>query len=59
METATGISAVTEALTTGLADIGNQAMSAIGSIMPGALVVMGGMLVVALGIKAFKKVTGR
>ena len=34
-------------------------MSAVGSVVPVALPIMGAIVVVGIGIKVFKKVTGR
>lgn len=58
METS-GISAVTTALTTGITGIASDAMGAIGTIIPAALPIAGAMVVVGVGFKVFKKVTGR
>lgn len=51
--------AITSALTTGISSIGNDAMSAVGSVIPVALPIMGAIVVVGIGIKVFKKVTGK
>lgn len=59
MTEATGIAAVTEALTTGISAIATDAMSAIGSVVPVALPIAGAIIVVGIGFKVFKKVTGR
>ena len=53
------ISAVTSAVNTGLGTIQSDAVSRIGTVLPYALTVMGAVLVVSIGIKVFKKVTGR
>lgn len=53
------ISAVTSAVNTGLGTIQSDAVSLIGTVLPYALTVMGAVLVVSIGIKVFKKVTGR
>lgn len=50
--------ALTTALTTGLTSTANQMMTALGSIVPAALPVMGGIAVVYLGIKVFGKISG-
>lgn len=53
------IATVTGALTTGISTIASDAMSAIGSVVPAALPIMGAVVVVGIGIKVFKKVAGR
>lgn len=53
------IATVTGALTTGISAIAGDAMSAIGSVVPAALPIMGAVVVVGIGIKVFKKVAGR
>lgn len=51
----TGIAGLTESLVSGLSDIGDQILSAIGSILPVVLLVVGGVIVISFGIKLFKK----
>lgn len=51
--------AVITAMTDGITSIASDAMSGIGSILPVALPIMGAIVVVGIGIKVFKKVTGR
>lgn len=53
------IATVTGALTTGISTIAADAMGAVGSVVPVALPIMGAIVVVGIGIKVFKKVTGR
>ena len=53
------ISTVTTALTSGVTTIAGEAMSAIGSVVPAALPIAGVVIVVGIGLKVFKKVTGR
>lgn len=53
------ISTVTTALSNGLQTVQTDALSLIGTVLPYALTVMGAILVVSIGIKVFKKVTGR
>ncbi len=48
---------VTAALTSALSTIASDMTGAIGSVVPIAVPVIGGILVVTLGIKAFKKFT--
>ncbi|MDK2964716.1 hypothetical protein [Lacrimispora sp.] len=50
--------AVTTALTSGIATIAADALSAVGSVIPVALPIVGAIVVVSLGLKVFKKVTG-
>lgn len=50
---------LTTSLTTGFTDMASGMLSAIGSIVPVAMPVMGGTAVVGMGIKIFKKVTGK
>lgn len=58
-ESAATIATVTDAVKTGLSTVQSDALSLIGSVLPYALTVMGAILVVSIGIKVFKKVTGR
>lgn len=50
-------SGVTGALTTGITAVATDAMSAISSILPIALPVLGAIVVIGIGIKTFKKVS--
>lgn len=50
---------MSEALTTAFTTVATQATGAIESILPIALPVMGAFIVVGVGIKVFKKVTGK
>lgn len=52
-------SAVTSAVSTGLQGVQTSAMTLIGTVIPYALTVMGAVLVVTIGIKVFKKVSGK
>ncbi len=49
-------STVVSALTTAVGSIATEATSAIAAVLPSAATVMGSGLVIALGIKAFRKV---
>ncbi len=56
---AAGASTVIDSLKNGVTTIASDAMSAIGSIIPVALPIVGAMVVVGIGLKVFKKVTGK
>lgn len=49
---------VTDALTTAMTSTAAECTSAISAVLPVALPVMGALVVVGIGIKVFKKVTG-
>lgn len=51
--------AAVQAMTDGVGGIASDAMSAIGAVLPYALAVVGAILVISIGYKAFKKFTGR
>lgn len=53
---ATGIAG---ALSTALGTTATDALSAISAVLPVALPVMGGIIVISVGLRVFKKVTGR
>lgn len=53
------MAAVVTALTTGFTDVATQSLSAITGILPVALPVLGAIVVVGIGIRLFKRVTGR
>lgn len=55
----TGMEAITNAVKTALATVQSDALGLIGDVLPYAVAVMGAVLVVSIGIKVFKKVTGR
>lgn len=56
MEGATGISAITSALVSGLTTAGENVMSAIASVLPVALTIVGAVLVVTIGVRVFKMI---
>ena len=56
-ESGTGLSSVETALTTSFTSIAASMTSIVGKILPIALPIMGILLVVGFGMKAFKKVT--
>lgn len=57
--TSTGLSSVETALTTSFTSIGGSMTSIVGKILPIALPIMGALLLVGFGIKAFKKVSNK
>lgn len=50
--------ALVTSLTSGLTTTATSMLSALGTIVPAALPVMGGIAVVMLGIKVFKRISG-
>lgn len=50
---------VTSAVTDGLATTATNAMGVIASVLPYALAIVGAVIVVTLGIKVFKRISGR
>ena len=57
--TGSGLSSVETALTTSFTSIGSSMTSIVGKILPVALPIMGALLLVGFGIKAFKKVANK
>lgn len=57
--TSTGLSFVETALTTSFTSVGSSMISLVGKILPIALPIMGALLLVGFGIKAFKKVANK
>lgn len=55
----TGLSSVETALTTSFTSIGSSMTSVVGKILPVALPIMGTLLLVGFGIKAFKKIANK
>lgn len=55
----TGMESVVTAMETGLTTIGSSCTDMIAKALPVALPVVGAILVIGIGIKAFKKVAGR
>lgn len=53
----TAAAGVTDSLTTALSSIASEMTGAVSAVVPIAVPVLGGILVVTLGIKAFKKFT--
>lgn len=58
-ESVTGLDSVETALTTSFTSIAGSMTSIVGKILPIALPIMGILLVVGFGMKAFKKVTNK
>lgn len=58
-EAATTMADVTTALTTAMGTVATSALSAISGIVPVAAPVLGGILIIGIGIRAFKKLAGR
>lgn len=58
-EAGTGLSSVETALTTSFTSIGSSMTSVVGKILPVSLPIMGALLLVGFGIKAFKKVANK
>lgn len=56
MEGSTGISSITSALVSGLTTAGDNVMSAIASVLPVALTIVGAVLVVTIGVRVFKMI---
>ena len=57
--TGTGLSSVETALTSSFTSVGSSMTSLVGKILPIALPIMGALLLVGFGIKAFKKVANK
>lgn len=58
-EAGTGLSSVETALESSFTSIGSSMTSVVGKILPIALPIMGALLLVGFGIKAFKKVANK
>lgn len=52
-------SSVTTAVTTALSGVQTDVMSIIAAVLPYALAIVGAVLVVTIGVKVFKKISGR
>lgn len=50
------LSGLTSSLASGLKDVADTAMSAIGTVVPYALPIVGAVIVVTVGIRIFKRV---
>lgn len=51
--------AITTALTAAITTIGTDSMDAIAEVLPAALPIFGAIVVVSIGLRVFKRVTGR
>ena len=51
--------AISTALTTSFTSVGSELTGIISSVLPIALPIVGGVMVVVFGIKIFKKITGK
>ena len=58
-EGGTGLSSVETAMTTSFTEVGSSMTGMVGKILPIALPVMGALLRIGFGIKAFKKVANK
>ena len=58
-EAGTGLSSVETALTSSFTSIGSSMTGIVGKILPIALPIMGALLLVHCGIKAFKQTTNK
>lgn len=55
----TGSSGITSAMTTAFGTIASDAMSLISAVIPVALPILGAIVLVTIGIRMFRKITGR
>ncbi|MDD7218884.1 MAG: hypothetical protein PUI16_02665 [Clostridia bacterium] len=58
-DTSTSLSAVETALTSSFTSVGSSMTGMVASILPIALPIMGALLLVGFGIKAFKKIANK
>ena len=56
---ATAMTGITSAVTTALATVQSDALSLISSVLPFALAIIGAVIVVKVGLRVFRSVTGR
>lgn len=56
---ATGVAGVTAALKTALTNAGNELLTVVSDVVPIVIPVLIGITAVSIGIKVFKRVTGR
>lgn len=53
------MSGISTAVTTALGTVQSDALGLIASVLPYALAIVGAVIVVSIGMKVFRKVTGR
>ena len=58
-EVVTGMEAITNAMKTALEAAAADSLSIIASVMPAALSIVCAVIVVSIGIRVFKRITGR
>ena len=58
-EGSAGNTAIIQSLTTALSGVKDDMMSVIGTVLPYALAIVGAVLVVTIGVKVFKKISGK
>lgn len=51
------LSGITTGLTSGITDIGSSVLTSLGAVIPVAMPILGGVMVVTIGIKFFKKIS--
>lgn len=51
------LSGITSGLTSGITDIGSAVLTSLGAVVPVAMPILGGVMVVTIGIKFFKKIS--
>lgn len=56
---ASAMTGITSAVTTALATVQSDALSLISSVLPYALAIIGAVIVVKIGLRVFRSVTGR
>lgn len=56
---ANAMSGISTAVTTALGTVQSDALGLIASVLPYALAIVGAVIVVSIGMKVFRKVTGR
>lgn len=51
--------ALITSVTSGITEMAESALSAMGSVVPAALPIVGGIVVVGIALRTFKRVTGK
>lgn len=57
--TGSGATSVGDSLTSSLSTVASDALDTIGGILPVALPVLGAIIVISVGIRIFRKISGR